>query len=107
MVVRPINKPPWEFAANPYSIWVDNEGNQLPYISKITMGNVENLEVLGLRAAAGDYDFQDRHLGVKNLPVLVENERRAATRFTGRRPRRSTAGSGSTWPTTPTRSWAS
>ena len=76
VVVRPINKPPWEFAANPYSIWVDNEGNQLPYISKITMGNVENLEVLGLRAAAGDYDFQDRHLGVKNLPVLVENEKK-------------------------------
>jgi peptide/nickel transport system substrate-binding protein len=75
-VVRPINKSPWEFAANPYSIWVDNEGNQLPYISKITMGNVENLEVLGLRAAAGDYDFQDRHLGVKNLPVLVENEKK-------------------------------
>ncbi len=73
-LVRPINKAPWEYTANPYSIWVDNEGSQLPYIPKITIGGVENLEVLGLRAAAGDYDFQDRHLGVKNLPVLVENE---------------------------------
>jgi peptide/nickel transport system substrate-binding protein len=75
-VTRPINTPPWEFEANPYSIWVDNEGNQLPYIGKISMSNVENLDVLGLRAASGVYDFQDRHLGVTNLPVLAENEKR-------------------------------
>jgi peptide/nickel transport system substrate-binding protein len=40
------------------------------------MGNVENLEVLGLKAASGEFDFQDRHLGVTNLPVLVENQQR-------------------------------
>lgn len=75
-LTRPINQPPWEFEANPYSVWVDNEGNQLPYIRKISMSNVENLDVLGLRAASGAYDFQDRHLGVTNLPVLAENEKR-------------------------------
>lgn len=73
---RPISDPPWEFAANPYSIWVDAEGNQLPYISKITLGTLENIEVLSLRAAAGEFDAQDRHLGVGNLPVLLENEQR-------------------------------
>jgi peptide/nickel transport system substrate-binding protein len=75
-LTRPINTPPWEFEANPFSVWVDNEGNQLPYIGKISMSNVENLDVLGLRAASGAYDFQDRHLGVTNLPVLAENEKR-------------------------------
>jgi peptide/nickel transport system substrate-binding protein len=78
VVTRPISDPPWEFGPNPYSIWVDNEGNQLPYIGKITMGNVENTEVLVLRAAAGEYDAQDRHLGVSNLPVLIENEKKGA-----------------------------
>ncbi|HEV2783083.1 MAG TPA: ABC transporter substrate-binding protein [Actinophytocola sp.] len=77
VLTRPISNPPWEFGPNPYSIWVDNEGNQLPYIGKITMGNIENTEVLGLRAAAGEYDMQDRHLGVTNLPVLLENEKRS------------------------------
>lgn len=76
VVTRAISNPPWEFGPNPYSIWVDDEGNQLPYIGKITMGNVENTEVLALRAAAGEYDAQDRHLGVTNLPVLIENEKR-------------------------------
>ncbi|HEX6358705.1 ABC transporter substrate-binding protein [Actinophytocola sp.] len=75
VVTRPISDPPWEFGPNPYSIWVDHEGNQLPYVGKITMGNVENTEVLVLRAAAGEYDVQDRHLGVTNLPVLIENEK--------------------------------
>lgn len=73
VVTRPINTPPFEFAANPYSIWVDNEGNQLPYIPKITLSDAENLDVLGLQAAGGDYDFQDRGLGVSNLPVLINN----------------------------------
>jgi peptide/nickel transport system substrate-binding protein len=78
VVTRAISNPPWEFGPNPYSIWVDNEGNQLPYVGKITMGNVENTEVLVLRAAAGEYDSQDRHLGVTNLPVLIENEKKGA-----------------------------
>jgi len=73
MVTRPINTPPFEFAANPYSIWVDNEGNQLPYIPQVTLSDAENLDVLGLRAAGGNYDFQDRGLGVTNLPVLMNN----------------------------------
>jgi peptide/nickel transport system substrate-binding protein len=77
IVTRPINKPPWELAANPYSIWVDTAGNQLPYIHTITMASADNLEVINLRAVAGEFDFQDRHLGVTNLPVLVQNQQRS------------------------------
>jgi len=76
VVTRAISNPPWEFAPNPYSIWVDTDGNQLPYIGKITMSVVENIEVLSLRASSGELDVQDRHLGVGNLPVLLENEKR-------------------------------
>lgn len=77
VVTRPINNPPWELAANPYSIWVDTAGNQLPYIHTITMGNADNLEVINLRTVAGEFDFQDRHLGVTSLPVLLENQKRS------------------------------
>jgi peptide/nickel transport system substrate-binding protein len=74
VVTRPINDPPWQFAANPYSIWVDIEGNQLPYIGGITMRDTADTQVMAARAAAGEYDFQDRGLDVKSLPVLVKEE---------------------------------
>lgn len=76
VVTRPINKPPWTFEANPYSIWVDIQGNQLPYIRTISMGNAESTEVIALRTVAGEYDFQDRHLAVASLPVLLQNQER-------------------------------
>ncbi len=97
VLTRPINDPPWEFEANPYSIWVDTAGNQLPYIHKISKAGAEDREVLILNAVAGEYDFQERHLGVASLPVLLENQERSG--YTIHR----TSGSGSIWPTTPTR----
>jgi peptide/nickel transport system substrate-binding protein len=77
VVTRPINNPPWTFEANPYSIWVDTQGNQLPYIRTISMGNAESTDVIALRAVAGEYDFQDRHLAVASLPVLLQNQERS------------------------------
>jgi len=59
---------------NPYYYAVDTEGNQLPYIDKITMTLAENLQVLNLRAVAGEYDIQERHIRLDNLPVLLENQ---------------------------------
>jgi len=38
---------------NPYYYAVDTEGNQLPYIDRISMSLAENLEVVNLRALAG------------------------------------------------------
>ncbi|MFG1626132.1 ABC transporter substrate-binding protein [Kribbella sp. NPDC049227] len=74
VTTRPMNTPPWELSANPYSIWVDTDGNQLPYIGKITMSNVENREVVVLHAGSGDYDVQDRQLDTSSLPVLLQNQ---------------------------------
>ena len=76
-MTRPINDPPWEFEANPYSIWVDTAGNQLPYIHKLSMAGAEDREVLMLNAVACEYDFQDRHLQVASLPVLLDNQERS------------------------------
>jgi peptide/nickel transport system substrate-binding protein len=72
----PITTPTWTLERNPYSIWVDTAGNQLPYIDRIVLTLGENLEVINLRAIAGEYDFQSRHIDLQKLPVLLENQQR-------------------------------
>ena len=74
--VSPINTPNWVLERNPYYYEVDPEGNQLPYIDRIQMTLAENLEVLNLRAIAGEYDHQERHTAIDKLPVFLENRDR-------------------------------
>jgi peptide/nickel transport system substrate-binding protein len=50
------------------------EGNQLPYLDEIVMTLAENLEVLNLRAIAGEFDEQERHTDLTKLPVYLENQ---------------------------------
>ncbi|MGE3268039.1 MAG: ABC transporter substrate-binding protein [Chloroflexota bacterium] len=76
MVTSPITTPNFVLERNPYSIWVDTDGNQLPYIDKIQMSLAENLEVLNLRAIAGEYDEQARHIDISKLPVLLDNQQK-------------------------------
>ncbi len=71
--VTPINNPTWVLERNPYFYCVDSAGNQLPYLDRISMGVVENLEVLNLRAIAAQYDLQERHTSMAKLPVFLEN----------------------------------
>ncbi|HXF63031.1 MAG TPA: ABC transporter substrate-binding protein [Caldilineaceae bacterium] len=59
---------------NPYFVGVDTEGNQLPYFDQISLELVEELEVLNLRAIAGNYTVQGRHIDFAKLPVIRENE---------------------------------
>jgi len=74
--VTPINTPTWTLERNPYSVFVDTAGNQLPYIDRVVLTLAENLEVVNLRAIAGEYDFQQRHLDLGKLPVFLENQAR-------------------------------
>lgn len=74
--VSPINTPTWVLERNPYSIWVDSAGQQLPYIDKIRMTLGESLELINLRAIAGEYDSQARHIDISKLPVLLENQKK-------------------------------
>lgn len=75
-VTSPINTPVLALERNPYYWAVDTAGNQLPYIDRIQMTLAENLEVLNLRAIAGEYDFQVRHIDLAKVPVYKENEAR-------------------------------
>jgi ABC-type transport system substrate-binding protein len=72
----PITTPTWTLERNPYSVFVDTEGNQLPYIDKCVMSLGENLEVINLRAIAGEFDEQARHIDIGKLPVLLENQQK-------------------------------
>ena len=74
--VSPINTPTWAMERNPYFWAVDTAGNQLPYIDRITMTLAENAEVANLRAIAGEYDVQERHMHLSKLPVFLENQKR-------------------------------
>ena len=74
--VTPSNTATWTLERNPYSVFVDTEGNQLPYIDRVVLTLAENLEVINLRAIAGEYDFQQRHLDLGKLPVFIENQQK-------------------------------
>jgi peptide/nickel transport system substrate-binding protein len=74
--VSPINTPTWGMERNPYYWAVDTAGNQLPYIDRLVMNLAENLEVLNLRAIAGEYDLQERHISLSKLPVFIENQKK-------------------------------
>jgi peptide/nickel transport system substrate-binding protein len=74
--VTPINTATWTLERNPYSVFVDTAGNQLPYIDKVVLTLAENLEVLNLRAIAGEYDYASRHVDLGKLPVLLENQQK-------------------------------
>lgn len=74
--VTPINTPSWTLERNPYFWCVDVEGNQLPYIDRVSLTLAENLEVANLRALAGEYDLQTRHLDLQKLPLYIQNQQR-------------------------------
>ena len=59
---------------NPYSIWVDTDGNQLPYIGTVQHVAVQSSDVIALKATSGELDFMELQFTVAQLPVLVQNQ---------------------------------
>lgn len=76
-VTAPINSRNFAMERNPYSVWVDTEGNQLPYIDRISHVLCSGPEAVNFKAAAGQLDFQSRHLLVSNVPFLLANRERS------------------------------
>lgn len=71
---KPMNTPQWFLERNPYYFAVDTAGNQLPYMDSVQLDLAENLETVNLRAIAGQYDLQVRHIDIQKIPVLKQNE---------------------------------
>jgi peptide/nickel transport system substrate-binding protein len=71
-----IDKDPFVLERNPYSVWVDTEGHQLPYIGRIEHVSAADRDEVARRAAAGEYHYQDRYLEIADLPGLMEHQER-------------------------------
>ena len=71
-MVQPITGQVWLLERNAYYYVVDTDGNQLPYIDKVQLTLAENPEVINLRAIAGEYDSQARHIDISKLPKLAK-----------------------------------
>jgi len=59
---------------NPYYWKVDTEGNQLPYIDRLQIANLENKEVLITKIINGELDYSRYFLDMENYPLLVDNQ---------------------------------
>ena len=79
--VQPITSQRFVLERNPYYWAVDPEGHQLPYIDRIAMQLMENLEVLNLKALAGEIDMQHRHIQLAKYPVLKKGAARGGYRL--------------------------
>jgi peptide/nickel transport system substrate-binding protein len=64
----------WVFERNPYAVWVDTAGNQLPYIDRIDCTAMPDSEEMGRRILVGGLDFQDRRIEIKQIPALIAGE---------------------------------
>lgn len=76
-MTSPITAEIYEWERNPYYWAVDPAGNQLPYIDRISMLLTGDKELLNVKAAAGDIDFQHRHIDMAKVPVFKENEEKS------------------------------
>lgn len=70
------------FRRNPFYWKVDPEGNQLPYLDRVSFRISDSVEDLTLRAMAGEIDMQDRHIAtLANRAVFHDNRERGGYRF--------------------------
>ena len=59
---------------NPYFWQVDQNGNQLPYIDRLTFSIQQDVESLMLDVISGRLDIQERHIDtLQNKPTLSQN----------------------------------
>ncbi|WP_293855418.1 ABC transporter substrate-binding protein [uncultured Alsobacter sp.] len=67
---------------NPYFWQVDQNGNQLPYIDRLTFNISQDVESLMLDAISGRLDIQERHIDtLQNKPTLSQNMQKGGYRL--------------------------
>ncbi len=73
-VVKPLPDPTPVYDRNPYYWKVDTAGNQLPYIDHIRFTLVENVDLLNMKAIAGEIDASFRGISFTNYTLFKDNE---------------------------------
>ena len=63
-----------QWRRNPYYWKVDPAGNQLPYMERIVVTNVEDLEVWNGKTLAGEYTMSGFLTSVEDFGLFKENE---------------------------------
>jgi peptide/nickel transport system substrate-binding protein len=76
-VVSGVNTQVLALERNPFSVWTDSAGNQLPYIDHIRHEYASGSDAVNFMACAGELDFQERHLQISKLPFLLNNRKRS------------------------------
>jgi peptide/nickel transport system substrate-binding protein len=71
VVVDPPPARPSALQRNPYYWKVDPDGNQLPYIDRMTF-EIFDIETINLKAINGEMGMQARHLQFQNYPLFME-----------------------------------
>ena len=70
---------------NPYYFKVDSEGNQLPYIDRVTVDIISDAQVTLLKAANGDFDMVDSYVGFVTTPenkgTFFDNQEKGGYNF--------------------------
>ncbi len=74
VVVAPPPARPSVLERNPYYWKVDPEGNQLPYIDRMTF-EIFDPETINLKAINGEIGMQSRHLMFQNYPLFMEGRK--------------------------------
>jgi len=62
------------YERNPYYYKVDVEGKQLPYIDRIVTARVDDVEMVNMRAIAGQVDFTRESPDIQQISVYKEQE---------------------------------
>ena len=75
IVVAPPPARPAVLERNPYYWKVDPEGNQLPYIDRMTF-EIFDPETINLKAINGEIGMQGRHLQFQNYPLFMEGRKK-------------------------------
>jgi len=70
----PVTDDPYLMVRNPYYHCVDIEGNQLPYIDRISHALFQDQQTLNLWIAQGLIDMQQRHLSSADYTFFRENQ---------------------------------
>ncbi len=75
IVVAPPPARPAVLERNPYYWKVDPDGNQLPYIDRMTF-EIFDPETINLKALNGEIGMQGRHLQFQNYPLFMEGRKK-------------------------------
>ncbi len=79
IITKPPPAQPAECTRNPYYWKVDPEGNQLPYIDKISF-EIYDTETINLKVINGEAGMQGRHLYFENYQLFMANRAKGGYR---------------------------